>query len=136
MGLHEALTMLHEFGMENVFKKQWALTQMARTGLAAMGMNLFVKEEGRYTWGLTSVLMPEDMPAGPIVAKAFKDCGVILTAGQGDTLDRVFRLAHMGWIDWADLAAGLHALAWSLPEKPKGAYLEAALDAYHAALGE
>ena len=109
---------------------------MARTGLAAMGMNLFVKEEGRYTWGLTSVLMPEDMPAGPIVAKAFKDCGVILTAGQGDLKDKVIRLAHMGWIDWADLAAGLHALAWSLPEKPKGAYLEAALDAYHAALGE
>ena len=40
----------------------------------------------------------------------------------------------MGWVDWADLAAGLHALAWSLPEKPQGAYLEAALEAYHKAL--
>ena len=136
VGLHEALTMLLEFGMDNVFKKQWALTQMARTGLSAMGMELFVKEEGRYTWGLTSILMPDSMPASPIVAKAFKDCGVILTAGQGNLKEKVIRLAHMGWVDWADLAAGLHALAWSLPEKPQGAYLEAALEAYHQALGE
>ena len=136
VGLHEALTMLQEMGMDNVFKKQWALTQMARTGIAAMGMELFVKEEGRYTWGLTSVRMPDDLPAGPVVAKAFKECGVILTAGQGNLKDKVLRLAHMGWIDWGDLAAGLHALAWSLPERPSGAYIEEALDAYHKALGE
>ena len=135
VGLHEALTMLQEMGMDNVFKKQWALTQMARTGIAAMGMELFVKE-GRYTWGLTSVRMPDDLPAGPVVAKAFKECGVILTAGQGNLKDKVLRLAHMGWIDWGDLAAGLHALAWSLPERPSGAYIEEALDAYHKALGE
>lgn len=135
-GLHEALTMLMEFGMDNVFKKQWALTRMARTGITAMGMELLVKEEGRYTWGLTSIRMPDSLPAGPVVAKAFRDCGVILTAGQGDLKEKVLRLAHMGWIDWADLAAGLHALAWSLPEKPQGAYLEAALDAYHRALEE
>ena len=136
VGLHEALTMLLEFGMDNIFKKQWALTQMARTGLSAMGLELFVKEEGRYTWGLTSIRMPDSMPAGPIVAKAYKDCSVILTAGQGDLKEKVIRLAHMGWVDWADLAAGLHALAWSLPEKPEGAYLEKALEAYHKALGE
>ena len=134
VGLHEALTMLQELGMDNIFKKQWALTQMARTGLTAMGMDLFVKEEGRYTWGLTSILMPEDMPASPIVAKAFKEYGVILTAGQAELKERVIRLAHMGWVDWADLAAGLHALAWSLPERPQGDYLEKALEAYHHAL--
>ena len=50
--------------------------------------------------------------------------------------DKVVRLAHMGWVDWADVAAGLHALAHSLPKKPQGAYLEAALEAYHQALAE
>ena len=136
VGLHEALTMLKEFGMDNVFKKQKALTSMARTGISAMGMELFVKDENRCTWGLTSIRMPDEIPAGPVVAKAFKDWGVILTAGQGDLKDKVLRLAHMGWIDWADLAAGLHALAWSLPVRPEGAYLEKALEAYHAALAD
>ncbi len=135
VGLHEALTMLFECGMENIYKKQWALTRMTRTGLSAMGLDLMVKKEGRYTWGLTSVRMPDGMPAGPVVSKAYKDYGVILTAGQGALKDKVLRVAHMGWVDWADMAAGLHAIAMSLPEKPQGAYLEAALDAYHDALG-
>ena len=136
VGLNEALKMLFEFGMDEVFRKQRALTVMARAGIRAMGLELFVKEEDRCTWGLTSILLPEDIPAGPVVAKANKDWGVILTAGQGALKDRVLRLAHMGWVDWADIAAGLHALAYSLPEKPQGAYLEAALDAYHKALAE
>ncbi len=136
VGLNEALKMLFEYGMENVFKKQYALMKMARAGAEAMGLELFVKEEKYSTWGLTSICLPEGVKASPVIAKAWKDCSVILTAGQGELKERVIRLAHMGWVDWADIAAGLHALAYSLPEKPQGAYLEAALDAYHKALAE
>ena len=136
VGLNEALKMLFEYGMDSVFQKQWALTRMARTGIEAMGLELFVKDERACTWGLTSIILPETMKASPIIAKAWKDCGVILTAGQGELKEKVVRLAHMGWVDWGDVAAGLHALAYSLPEKPQGAYLEAALDAYHQALIE
>jgi len=136
VGLHEALTMLFEYGMDKVFRKQRALTAMARAGAEAMGLELFVKDEACCTWGLTSIRMPEGVPAGPVIAKAWQDCGVILTAGQGALKDKVVRLAHMGWVDWADIVAGLHALAYSLPEKPKGAYLEAALEAYYKALAE
>ena len=136
VGLNEALKMLFEYGMENVFRKQFALMKMARAGVEAMGLELFVKEEKYNTWGLTSIRLPEGVKASPIIAKAWKDCSVILTAGQGELKEKVIRLAHMGWVDWADIAAGLHALAYSLPEKPQGAYLEAALDAYHKALAE
>ncbi len=136
VGLNEALTMLFEYGMDNVFRKQWALTKMARAGAEAMGLELFVKDETCCTWGLTSIRLPEGVQAGPVISKALQDCGVILTAGQGALKDKVIRLAHMGWVDWADIAAGLHALAYSLPEKPQGAYLEAALEAYHKALAE
>jgi aspartate aminotransferase-like enzyme len=136
VGLNEALKMLFEYGMENVFKKQYALMKMARAGAEAMGLELFVKEEKYSTWGLTSICLPEGVKASPVIAKAWKDCSVILTAGQGELKEKVIRLAHMGWVDWADIAAGLHALAYSLPEKPQGAYLEAALDAYHKALAE
>ncbi|MBQ8744198.1 MAG: alanine--glyoxylate aminotransferase family protein [Mailhella sp.] len=136
VGLHEALTMLFEYSMDKVFRKQWALTAMARAGAEAMGLELFVKNEACCTWGLTSIRLPEGVQAGPVIAKAWQDCGVILTAGQGALKDKVVRRAHMGWVDWADIVAGLHALAYSLPEKPQGAYLEAALEAYHKALAE
>ncbi|MCQ2443945.1 MAG: alanine--glyoxylate aminotransferase family protein [Mailhella sp.] len=134
VGLNEALKMIFEFGLDNVYRKQWALTQMTRAGLTAMGQELFIKEEGRYTWGLTSMALPKGVSAAPIVAKAYKEFGVILTTGQADIKDSVIRVAHMGWVDWGDITAGLHALAMSLPEQPKGAYLEAALEAYRNAL--
>jgi len=136
VGLNEALKMLFEFGMDNVFKKQRALTCMARAGIEAMGLELMVKDEKRCTWGLTSIRLPDDMKASPIIANAYKEWGVILTAGQADLKEKVVRLAHMGWVDWADITAALNALAYSLPEKPQGAYLEAALAAYHKALAE
>ncbi|MBR3880722.1 MAG: alanine--glyoxylate aminotransferase family protein [Mailhella sp.] len=136
VGLNEALKMLFEFGMDNVFKKQRALTCMARAGIKAMGLEPMVKDEKRCTWGLTSIRLPDDMQASPIIANAYKEWGVILTAGQADLKEKVVRLAHMGWVDWADITAALHALAYSLPEKPQGAYLEAALAAYHKALAE
>ena len=48
------------------------------------------------------------------------------------------RFGHMGWVDWADALAGLHALAYGL--RASGGfsasrdYLETALSAYHRAL--
>ena len=136
VGLHESLSMLFEIGLDKVFLKQKALMRMARAGIEAMGLELFVKDEAYSTLGLTSLRLPEGMQASPIIAKAYKDWGVILTAGQAELKERVIRLAHMGWVDWGDVAAGLHALASSLPERPQGAYLEIALEAYRKTLEE
>ncbi|WP_417022899.1 pyridoxal-phosphate-dependent aminotransferase family protein [Bilophila wadsworthia] len=53
-------------------------------------------------------------------------------------LTRMVRFGHMGWVDWADALAGLHALAHGL--RASGGfsasrdYLETALSAYHRAL--
>ena len=43
-GLRESLKLFQEFGLDNVFRKQWALTMMARTGARAMGLELLAPE--------------------------------------------------------------------------------------------
>lgn len=134
LGLREALRMLFELGLPTVYRKQWALTQMARTGIRALGLDLFAPDH--FAWGLTSIRMPEGMKSSPIVAKAAQECGVIMTTGQDPMKEEIIRLGHMGWVDWADVAAGLHALAWSLPNKPTAPYLEPALAAWHETMAE
>jgi aspartate aminotransferase-like enzyme len=134
LGLREALRMIFELGLPLLYRRQWGLTRMARAGVSALGLELFAPEH--FAWGLTSIRMPAHIPATPIVKKAADECGVILTTGQDSMKDAIIRLAHMGWVDWADIAAGLHALAWSLPEKPAAPYLEPALDAWHQAMAE
>jgi aspartate aminotransferase-like enzyme len=67
-----------------------------------------------------------------------RDHGVIMAGGQGRLKGRIVRIGHMGWVDWADLAAGLYALAEALRAcngyTAARDYLENALSAYRAAL--
>jgi aspartate aminotransferase-like enzyme len=134
-GLAESLAMLLEDGLDAVFAKQWALTCMARTGIAAMGFELLAKR--LYTWGLTSFFLPSGIASGPLLAHAAEHYGVIMAAGMGHQKNSVIRLGHMGWVDFADVAAGLYATAASFRALGGhiGArdYLEQALAAYETA---
>ena len=61
-----------------------------------------------------------------------------MEGGQDHLRGRIVRIGHMGWMDWSDLAAGLHALAWALPGAggfvASRDHLEVALAAYSRAL--
>jgi aspartate aminotransferase-like enzyme len=138
-GLHESLRMLvRETGLETVYRKQWALTRMARTGIAALGFELLAREG--FSWGLTSLRLPAGVGSGPLLAHALEHYGVTMAAGMEHMQDQVIRLGHMGWVDWADIAAGLHALAGSFSalggHTGTRDYLEQALAAYENALRE
>ena len=132
MGLNESLSIFMEEGLENIFRKQWALTCMARAGVLALGLELFAPDHP--AWGLTSVRMPAGVKSSAVLGVAAKKFNVVMAAGQGDTKDLIIRIGHMGWVDWADLAAGLHALAEACKELEIAVntenYLEQALAAY------
>ena len=135
VGLNESLAMFEETGFDTVFKKQWALTMMARTAVTEMGLELLAKDH--FTWGLTSALVPEGVDSGEVLAFAKEQFGVILAGGQAHMKGRLVRIGHMGWVDWADLAAGLHALAESIKAcggTVSSGYLEKGLQAYHNAM--
>ncbi len=137
LGLHESLTMIDENGgLEAIYRKQWALTCMVRTGVRALDLELFAPKH--YAWGVTSILLPSGVDGKKLLSVAETEYGVIFAGGQDDYAGRMVRFGHMGWVDWADVTAGLHALYRSL--KAAGGYvasrdyLEQALDAYHRAL--
>ena len=136
LGLAESLDMILETGLDVLYRKQWALTLMAREGLTALGLDLFVREH--FAWGITSVSLPEGVDGTRVVQLAAERFGVVMAGGQDHLKGRIVRVGHMGWVDWADLAAGLHALACSLTQvggyTASRDYLERALAAYHAGL--
>ena len=136
VGLDESLDMLLENGLEAVYAKQWALTMLTRAGVTAMGLDLFAPEH--FAWGITSVLLPEGVDGTEVLRLALETHGVCMAGGQDQLKGRIVRIGHMGWVDWADALAGLHALAHGL--RASGGfsasrdYLETALSAYHRAL--
>lgn len=136
LGLAESLDMIMETGLDALYRKQWALTMMARQGVRALGLELFVPRD--FAWGVTSVSLPGGVDGTRIVRLAAEKYGVYLAGGQDHLKGRILRIGHMGWVDWADLAAGLHAVAMALRDAggytAARDYLEQALAAYHAGL--
>ncbi|MCL2122693.1 MAG: alanine--glyoxylate aminotransferase family protein [Desulfovibrionaceae bacterium] len=136
LGLQASLDRMLSYGLEAVYRKQWALTMMARTGIRSLGLQAFAPTQ--YTWGLTSVRLPVGVDGAEILRRMAQDYGVIMAGGQEQLKGRIVRIGHMGWVDWADLAAGIHALAEALRAcngyTAAHDYLESSLAAYRAAL--
>ena len=137
VGLHESLSMLfEEGGLDALYRKQWALTCMVRTGALALDLPLFAPTH--YAWGVTSIMLPAGVTATS--SSRWRPTNVA-SYSRGDKIykGRMVRFGHMGWVDWADALAGLHALAHGL--RASGGfsasrdYLETALSAYRRALG-
>ncbi len=136
LGLHEALTMLLEDGLEAVYKKQWALTQMARSAAIELGFTLAAEEH--FAWGVTGLYMPKGLDSKPVVKLMYEKYGIIVTQGQAPLAAEMLRIGHMGYVDWADISAGLFALAETMKEvynieAPAG-FLERAIATYYKEL--
>ncbi len=136
MGLHTCLAMFRERTLLDVYRTQWALTQMVRAGISSMGLELLVKDH--YTWGLTSLVLPAGVDGAMLLQAAAERYGAVLAGGQGQMKGRMVRFGHMGHVDFGDMLAGLAALAGSLAlcGGHSGArdYMERAMAAYEAAL--
>lgn len=135
VGLAESLRLFAEIGMDKIYRKQWALTMLARKGAEALGLTLYAPKD--FAWGLTSVLLPAGIDSSRLLAHCAQKYGVVMAAGQGHMKNRIVRIGHMGWVDYADLAAGIHALAGSFAACGGHLgcrnYLEQAMDAYWTA---
>ncbi len=122
--------------LDAIYRKQWALTMFARTSLDSMGLTLLARDG--FTWGLTSVLLPQGLDGQELLNVAAREYGVIMAGGQDRLKGRIVRVGHMGYVDWADLAAGIHAFAGAFMHCgghiSTRDYLERGLAAYEKAL--
>lgn len=132
VGLAESLRMFRETRLEAVYRKQWAMAMMARKGVEAVGLRLFARDH--FAWGVTSLLLPEGVSGAALLDHAVKKYNVIMAGGFDALKDRMIRIGHMGWLDYGDLAVGLHALVESFTACGGHIgcrnYLEQALEAY------
>lgn len=137
-GLEASMAGLLADGLDAIYRKQWALTMLARSGVQAMGLEPLAREN--FTWGLTSIRLPQGIDGVALLKLAEQRWGVCMAGGQGALKGRIVRLGHMGHVDWGDVLAGLYALEATLQEMgsaPQGRdWTAAAMQAYSQALGQ
>jgi alanine-glyoxylate transaminase/serine-glyoxylate transaminase/serine-pyruvate transaminase len=100
-GLNEAIDMLHEEGLDNVFSRHQRHGRAARAAVRAWGLEVLCSKQGQESGVLTAVLMPEGHSADQFRAKTLKNYNMSLGNGLSKVADRVFRIGHLG--DFNDL---------------------------------
>ena len=100
-GLNEAIDMLHEEGLDNVFARHQRHGRAARAAVRAWGLDVLCSKQGQESGVLTAVLMPEGHSADQFRAKTLKHYNMSLGNGLSKVADRVFRIGHLG--DFNDL---------------------------------
>jgi alanine-glyoxylate transaminase/serine-glyoxylate transaminase/serine-pyruvate transaminase len=101
-GLAEAIDMLHEEGLDNVFARHARHAEATRRAVAAWGLEIFCTNPSGYSNSLTAVLMPEGYSADRFRQVVLENFDMSLGSGLSKIADRVFRIGHLG--DFNDLA--------------------------------
>ncbi len=100
-GLVEAIDMLEEEGLANVFARHDRHAEATRRAVQAWGLEVLCLEPRHYSSSLTAVLMPEDHSADRFRAVVLENFDMSLGSGLSKVADKVFRIGHLG--DFNDL---------------------------------
>lgn len=95
-GLAEAIDMLHEEGLENVFARHDRHAEATRRAVTAWGLEILCRNLSDYSSSLTAVLLPEGLNADDFREVALNSFDISLGTGLGKMTGRVFRIGHLG----------------------------------------
>jgi alanine-glyoxylate transaminase/serine-glyoxylate transaminase/serine-pyruvate transaminase len=130
-GLAEAIDMLHEEGLENVFARHDRLAEATRRAVKTWGLELLCKEPKHYSSTITAILMPEGHNADQFRATALENFDIAYGASFGPYTGKYFRIGHLGDINDGTLLGALAITEMALgvagvPHKKGG--VQAAMD--------
>lgn len=100
-GLDEALNILMEEGLENIFKRHARLAEATRIAVKAWGLEILAKNPEEYSNTITAVLLPEGYDADNLRKMILDDFNMSLGMGLNKIKGKVFRIGHLG--DFNDL---------------------------------
>jgi alanine-glyoxylate transaminase/serine-glyoxylate transaminase/serine-pyruvate transaminase len=100
-GLREALRMLDEEGLDNVFARHQRHAEATRRAVRGWGLEILAKNPPEYSASLTAVLMPEGHNADRLRKIILDEFDMSLGTGLTKLAGRVFRIGHLG--DFNDL---------------------------------
>jgi aspartate aminotransferase-like enzyme len=106
IGLRESLRLILAEGLADVFARHDRLARATRAGVQALGLELFAEHPG---CACTAVKAPAGIEGGAVV-KGFRKRGITIAGGQGSMKGKIFRIAHMGYVDGFDVLTALGAL--------------------------
>ena len=130
-GLAEAIDMLHEEGLDNVFARHDRMAEATRRAVKTWGLEILCQDPKKYSPTLTAVLLPEGHDADAFRALALETFNISYGASFAAFAGRYFRIGHLGDINDLTMMGALAGTEMALqlagvPIKKGGA--QAAMD--------
>lgn len=100
-GLREAIAMLHEEGLENVFARHHRHGEATRAAVRAWGLEIQCADPKAYSDTITGVRMPEGRDAEEFRKIVLEKFDMSLGQGLNKVAGKIFRIGHLG--DFNDL---------------------------------
>ncbi|AEA34617.1 pyridoxal-phosphate-dependent aminotransferase family protein [Hippea maritima] len=110
IGLNGAFKRLLDEGLENVFRRHALLSKATQEACKALGLELLSRRPAN---SLTAAYAPQNIDSSKIIG-IMRDYGVEISNGQGHLKGKIFRIAHLGYFDKADILMGISTLEIAL----------------------
>jgi len=108
IALNEALRMMKEDGLENIFSRHKKMAEATRAAVGGLGLELFAPKASSNV--VTAVKVPQGIDGEKLVKTMRDTYNVTIAGGQAELKGKVFRIAHMGHIEEFDIIVGISCL--------------------------
>lgn len=113
-GLREALKMMQEEGLDQVYARHARHAEATRRATQAWGLEVLCRNPAEYSNSVTAVLMPEGRSADALRKVILERFNMSLGAGLGKLTDKIFRIGHLGHFNDLMLAGTLAGVEMGL----------------------
>jgi len=114
-GLREALAMIFEEGLENIFARHTYLANGVRAAVTqGWGLKLCAKDPKWYSDTVSAILVPEGFDAAKVISNAYTRYNLSLGAGLSKVAGKVFRIGHLGDLNELSLMGAIAGAEMSL----------------------
>lgn len=112
VGLAEALKIIKEIGLENLFHRYSVMGDAVRKAAVEIGLELFAPISPSNS--ITAIKAPAEIDGGKIVKTLRETHGITVAGGQAELKGKIFRIAHMGYVDTFDIIMTIAAVEMTL----------------------
>lgn len=95
-GLKEAIAMLEEEGLDQVFARHQRLADACRAAVATWGLETVCQNPSEHSNVLTGIMMPEGVDADQVRKIILEKFDMSLGTGLGKLKGKAFRIGHLG----------------------------------------
>jgi aspartate aminotransferase-like enzyme len=113
MGLDGVLDMILAEGLDNVLARHARLANATREAMKALGLEIYAKSPSN---AVTAVKVPDGVDGSAIVKKMRDEQGVTIAGGQSELKGKIFRVAHLGYMDEFDSISAIAGIEMVLSQ--------------------